>query len=72
MNINDDDNIDHSEGGGLAALSSFREVWLVDFEFQAPAGERPRPVCMVARELRTGRLLRLWRDELLALDATTV
>jgi DNA polymerase I len=55
------------EGGGNAALSTFREVWLVDFEFQAPPGERPRPVCMVARELRTGRLIRLWRDNLIAL-----
>ena len=25
----------NAEGGGLAALSSFREIWLVDFEFQA-------------------------------------
>src|SRR4051812_14912702 len=55
------------KGGGDAALSSFREVWLVDFEFQAPDGERPRPVCMVARGLRSGRVLRLWRDELLDL-----
>lgn len=39
----------------------------MDFEFHAPAGERPRPVCMVARELRTGHLVRLWRDDLLAL-----
>src|SRR3954452_12062710 len=55
------------EGGGNAALSAFREIWAVDFEFQAPAGERPRPVCMVARELSTGRLVRLWRDDLVAL-----
>jgi hypothetical protein len=54
-------------GGGVAALSAFRAVWLVDFEFQAPAGERPRPVCMVARELHTGRMIRLWREDLLAL-----
>src|SRR5215204_5919347 len=45
----------------------FREVWAVDFEFQAPAGERPRPVCMMAREVRTDRLVRLWRNDLLAL-----
>ncbi len=46
----------------------YREIWAVDFEFQAPDGERPEPVCMVARELRSGRLLRFWRDELLALS----
>jgi DNA polymerase I len=48
-----------------AVLSAFREIWCVDFEFQAPAGERPRPLCLVARELRTGRRMRLWRDELI-------
>jgi hypothetical protein len=45
--------------GGL--LSAFREVWAVDFEFQAEPGERPVPVCLVAWELRSGRRLRLWR-----------
>jgi len=42
----------------------FREVWAVDAEFVANAGDRPVPVCMVARELGSGRLLRLWQDEL--------
>ena len=38
-------------------LHHYREVWLVDFEFRAPDGERPEPVCMVARERRTGRTI---------------
>ncbi len=46
---------------------SFAEVWAVDFEFTAPPGERPDPLCLVATELRTGRTLRLWADELRAL-----
>jgi DNA polymerase family A len=46
----------------------FRELWAVDFEFRADPGERPWPVCMVAREVASGREIRLWRDELLALD----
>ena len=41
----------------------YREVWAVDFEFTAPLGERPTPICMVARE-RSGRTIRLWKDEL--------
>jgi DNA polymerase-1 len=49
----------------------FDEVWFVDFEYH-PAdgveGSRNVPVCMVARELGSNRLLRLWRDELLELD----
>lgn len=45
-------------------LDAFREVWLADFEFSAPPGERPDPVCLVAREFRSGRTLRLWQDDL--------
>lgn len=45
-------------------LHTFREVWLVDFEFSAPKGERPRPACLVAREYYSNRLIRLFADEL--------
>lgn len=48
----------------MSPLHSFKEVWLGDFEFNAQAGERPSPVCFVARELRTGHLLRFWLDDL--------
>jgi hypothetical protein len=48
-------------------LHFFKEVWLVDFEFNAQAGERPSPVCLVARELRSGHLLRLWIDDLVGM-----
>jgi DNA polymerase family A len=41
----------------------FREIVLVDFEFSIPPGERPSPVCLVAREFFSGRLFRLWRDQ---------
>lgn len=47
-----------------AGLDAYREVWLVDFEFSAPPGERPDPVCLVGRELRSGRTVRLWQEEL--------
>lgn len=50
-----------------------KHVVAVDFEFEfgghdnveaaSRSGERPRPVCMVAKELRTGRTWRLWREE---------
>ena len=45
-------------------LADFRHVILVDFEFTAPPGGRPTPICMVAREFRTGRTQRLWEDDL--------
>lgn len=48
-------------------IDSFREIWFADFEFSAPPGERPQPLCLVAREFRTGKLIRLWRDELRAM-----
>ena len=41
-----------------SGLDAFREVWLADFEFSAPPGERPTPVCLAARELRSGRTIR--------------
>lgn len=46
----------------------FEEVWLVDWEFGGGSGERPIPRCFVAHELRSGRRLRVWEDELLSLD----
>lgn len=45
-------------------LECFSEVWLVDFEFRQPEGSRSAPVCMVAREFRSGRTIRAWADEL--------
>jgi len=50
-------------------LGPYRKVWLVDFEFGAGDGERPEPRCMVAREFRTGAVLRLWADELARMPA---
>jgi hypothetical protein len=55
-------------------LSAFRYIVVADFEFEfgghasfedaARSGERPRPVCLVAKELRSGQVWRIWRDEL--------
>jgi hypothetical protein len=39
-------------------------VWCVDFEFGARPGERQEVRCVVALELQSGRLVRLWHDEL--------
>ena len=48
----------------------FREIWAVDFEYHD--GGRPGnpqfPICMVAKELRSGRVIRAWRDELVDMD----
>jgi hypothetical protein len=44
-------------------LDVFRQVWLVDYEFTSLPGERPTPVCMVAREYHSGQVIRLWQDQ---------
>ena len=41
----------------------FHEVWVVDFEFNGGAGERPEPICLVAREMKSRRKVSLWRDQ---------
>jgi hypothetical protein len=51
----------------------FRHIVVADFEFEfgghasgdeaSRSGERPRPVCMVAKELNSGQEWRLWRGE---------
>jgi hypothetical protein len=44
----------------------FRQVWLIDTEFRQQSRDRPdlpplpEPVCLVARELGTDQLIRLW------------
>ena len=53
----------------FAWLKYYREIWLVDFEFRQPDGGLPEVHCMVARELRSGRIIRIWRDELHAMSS---
>src|SRR5262245_29872842 len=50
----------------------FREIWAVDTEFYpgpglangATPGDAPTPLCLVALEMRSGRLVRQWQNEL--------
>ena len=56
----------------MNGLESFEEIWCVDTEYSAPAGHRPTPICLVATELRSGRQLRLWEDQLARLRAAPV
>jgi hypothetical protein len=45
----------------------FREAVIVDFEYRFEPGGLPHVVCGVFRELRSGRELRFWRDELVTM-----
>lgn len=64
-----------TEAGGTVSASGdplaklpYRKIWAVDFEFIAAGGNCPDPVCMVAMELRSGCVIRIWRDELRSMD----
>jgi DNA polymerase I len=46
------------------SLDQYKEVWAVDFEFIARPGEKLVPVCLSAQELRSGRQVLLWQDQL--------
>jgi DNA polymerase-1 len=49
----------------------FREIWVIDFEFYPGPGlanggrdgDLATPLCLVALEMRSGRIVRLWQDE---------
>jgi hypothetical protein len=50
-----------------ADLPDFRRVWLVDTEFRpfnGVPGARSEVVCVVAREYKSGRTVRIWQDDL--------
>jgi DNA polymerase I len=48
----------------MSALpASFREIVVVDFEFEVGHGDRPWPICLVAKELRSGRTYRVFQSE---------
>ena len=45
-------------------FAAFEEIWFVDFEFISRPGEHPDVLCLCAYELRTGRRIQLWDDQL--------
>lgn len=45
-------------------IGSFKEIWVADFEFRGEPGDRPEPVCLVAHEVLSGKILKLWSDDL--------
>jgi DNA polymerase-1 len=40
----------------------WKSIWAVDFEYAAAEGDNPRPLCVVAHDLQSGRRLRQWLD----------
>jgi hypothetical protein len=47
------------------SFNRWREVWVIDTEYRRPDGEKvDQTHCLVAIEMRSGQVVRLWRDEL--------
>ncbi len=44
-------------------FETFREIVVIDTEFEAHPGERPVPICLVAKEHRSGRTFRIFEGE---------
>jgi DNA polymerase family A len=53
----------------LVGGRDYQAVWCVDFEFNGGPGNRPAPVCLVAKDLVSGRRLSIWQDELVRMPA---
>jgi DNA polymerase-1 len=56
--------VSDSTPAGIELDLPFAEVWPADFEYMAEPGENPVPVCLVARELKSGRTIKRWKDSL--------
>lgn len=44
----------------VMTMMTWKAIWAIDFEFHALPGERPRPICLSALELISGRWERVW------------
>ena len=46
--------------------ATYREIWCIDFEFHSGGrdGNPPHPVCCVAQELNSLRVIKLWGEEI--------
>src|SRR5262245_32647411 len=55
-----------------ATCDAFLEIWAIDFEYfpgrglanGGVEGDLITPLCLVAHEIRSGKTVRLWQDEL--------
>ena len=42
----------------------FRKIYGLDFEYFGTDGQKPKIVCMVVQDLRSGDISRYWQDDL--------
>jgi DNA polymerase-1 len=51
----------------MKTLYDFSEIWMADFEYSCDRGEMPKPICLVAKEYKSKKTVRIWEDELLSM-----
>jgi len=50
-------------------IKNFKHIIAIDFEFSAQNGERPSVVCLIAKDLTTGKVWRIFQEELYKLQS---
>ena len=48
-------------------IKNFKHIIAIDFEFSAPNGERPSVVCLIAKDITTGEIWRIFQEQLYSL-----
>ena len=43
-------------------LPQFNRICVIDFEFVADPGERPKPVCLVIHEIKSSKTYKIWLE----------
>lgn len=43
-------------------LQTYKNIWVVDFEFLSPPGDTPTPICLTAKNLQTGEIIEEWLE----------
>lgn len=42
----------------------FKEIWLIDFEYSVEEGNHPKPICLVAKEYNSKKVMKIWEYDL--------
>lgn len=43
-------------------FAKFKNIFVIDFEFIANPGERPKPICLVFHEIKSGKSQKIWLE----------
>ena len=43
-------------------VQTYKNIWVVDFEFLSLPGDTPTPICLTAKNLKTGKIIEEWLE----------